>query len=99
MRPSPEQLGYDVSTGKTGNEQGTVWAPGRGKPNRTKPTPMPVDDPKRIFSLTEKANDFMTQQVKAGKPFYMQLSHYAVHKRLQSLPETLAKYEAKPKGK
>ena len=99
MRPSPEQLGYDVSTGKTGNEQGTVWAPGRGKPNRTKPIPMPVDDPKRIFSLTEKANDFMAQQVKAGKPFYMQLSHYAVHKRLQSRPETLAKYEAKPKGK
>jgi arylsulfatase A len=98
MKPSPEQLGYDVSTGKTGNGQGTFLALGRRKPRR-KPIRLPVDDPKRIFSLTKKANAFMTKEVKAGKPFYLQLSHYAVHQKLLSRPATLAKYEAKPKGK
>ena len=29
-----------------------------------------------MFSVTEKAIGFMNEQVKAGKPFYLQISHY-----------------------
>ncbi|MDE0826440.1 MAG: sulfatase-like hydrolase/transferase, partial [Akkermansiaceae bacterium] len=52
-----------------------------------------------FFSLSRKACDFLEEQVKADKPFYLQLSHYAVHKQLQSLAETQAKYEMKKRGK
>ena len=38
-------------------------------------------------------------QAAAQNPFYLQISHYAVHVRLQALKETEAKYEKKPRGK
>ncbi len=52
-------------------------------------------DPKYIFSLTSKANSFMEEQVKAGKPFYLQLSHFADHLNYEALPETVEKYKTK----
>ncbi|MFC1600846.1 sulfatase [Candidatus Sumerlaeota bacterium] len=96
--PHPDEVGYDVNTGATGNAEGNMLKLGDRK-NGVKPTPLPPDDPKRIFSLSRKACDFMSEQVEAGKPFYLQLSHYAVHKRLQSLAATQAKYEKKKRGK
>ena len=35
----------------------------------------------------------MEKQVKAGKPFFLQISHYANHLGYQALPETIKKYE------
>ena len=96
MKSPPEKFGYDVTTGHTGNAQGSVLT---RRTKTAKPVKLPVDDPKRIFSLTKKANEFMAKEVKAGKPFYMQVSHYAVHKRLMSLPKTLEKYKAKKAGR
>ncbi|MBT7066371.1 MAG: sulfatase-like hydrolase/transferase [Verrucomicrobia bacterium] len=96
MKSPPEELGYDVTTGHTGNRQGTLLAP---RTETTKAVPLPADDPKRIFSLTKKANDFMAKEVKAGRPFYMQVSHYAVHVKLMSLANTQKKYEAKKAGR
>ncbi len=76
---SPDELGYDVHDGPTGNGEG----------NRdTDP-----DDPKRIFSLSRRANEFMESQVQAGKPFFLQISHYADHLAYRALSETVAKYE------
>jgi len=86
IKPSPEDLGYDVSDGSTDNPDGN------GKD-------IPDDDPKKIFSLTRRANEFMEQQVREKKPFYLQISHYAVHLRLMSLAKTLKKYEGKTRGK
>ena len=40
------------------------------------------DDPKRVFSLTNRAIDFMQKSVKEERPFFIQISHYAVHSDL-----------------
>jgi len=88
----PEDAGYDVTDGATNNFHGD-WRALDDK------RPLPADDPKRIFSLTRRANKFMQQQVEAGRPFYMQVSHYAVHVNLFALKETIAKYEKLLGGK
>ena len=46
-------------------------------------------------TLTEHATDFMKRHKDA--PFFVFLSHYAVHIPLQAKQELIAKYEAKPK--
>lgn len=51
------------------------------------------DNPKRIFSLTDAACDFMEQN--RERPFFVYLSHYAIHTSLQARPETLKKFKAK----
>lgn len=56
-------------------------------------------DPKRIFDLTRRANRFMEEQVKAGYPFFLQISHYANHMRYDALPETIEKYKTNHVGK
>jgi arylsulfatase A len=96
--PHPDEVGYDVHTGATDNPEGNVLKR-RNRVTKENGIPLPPDDPKRIFSLSRKACDFMEEQVEEGKPFYLQLSHYAVHKQLQSLAETQAKYEKKKRGK
>lgn len=77
MLPSPAELGYDFSDGMTHNKDGDSSDP---------------LDPKRIDSLTGKAENFMEQQVENGKPFFLQLSHYADHLTFQARRETLEKY-------
>jgi arylsulfatase A len=74
---TPASMGYDVSDGITRNEDGESSDP---------------EDPKRSFSLTRRANEFMETQVKEGRPFFIQLSYYAVHPQAQALESTVAKY-------
>jgi arylsulfatase A len=74
----PEQLGYDVSDGITQNEDGDSPDP---------------KDPKRLFSMTRRANEFIEQQVHQKHPFFLQLSYYAVHNQPQALESTLKKYQ------
>lgn len=86
----PAAAGYDVTDGKNnGNGPGDFQDDGK--------TPLPKDDPKRIFSLSNLTNDFMREQVEAGKPFYVQLSHYAMHIWHDSLQETRDKYKKLPR--
>ena len=87
---SPEAAGFDVSDGNTDNFHGD-WRAIDDK------RPLPEDDPKRIFSVTRRAGDFMTQQVATGRPFYLRISHYAVHVGHQSLPQTRDKYRNLPR--
>ncbi len=54
--------------------------------------------PKDVFGLTERAIAFMTEQTKAGTPFYLQLSHYAVHTPVETLEASKAKFSAMKKG-
>jgi len=56
-------------------------------------------DPKYIFDETNKGIAFMRRQAKADKPFYLKVSHFAVHLPMQHRPETLIKYENKDKGR
>ena len=90
---SPQHAGYDVSDGNTNNGAGD-WEYGKTR------KPLPADDPKRIFSITKRATAFMEKCVKDARPFYMQLSHYAVHVQHFARRETIAKYlKAKPGAK
>ena len=93
---APEHLGYDESDGNTRN---TVGSEGTGFSKVDKWTRYGVtDDPKRIFSITERAGDFMKRASDAGRPFYVQLSHYAVHVDMQTRRASLEGCEARPRG-
>lgn len=60
-RVSPNQHGFDESDGPTGNG---------GPDNVSDP------NPKQALAMTAEGISFIERQVKAGKPFYLQLSHY-----------------------
>jgi arylsulfatase A-like enzyme len=81
----PEKFGYDESDGPTGNREGGMR------------TNLP-DDPKKTFSITRKAIGFMQEQVKAGHPFYLQVSYFATHSPNQSRPATREELRNTPKG-
>ncbi|MEE8451837.1 MAG: sulfatase [Thermoguttaceae bacterium] len=83
---TPEEAGFDVSDGRTDNWHGD-WRTVDGHKET-----LPEDDPKRIFSVTQRANAFMEKQVETGRPFYMRISHYAVHVGHDALKETVEKY-------
>ncbi|MCX6326925.1 MAG: sulfatase [Bacteroidia bacterium] len=90
----PEDLGYDESDGNTGNSNGDM--------NSTKDTKWTDfflnNDPKRIETITARALNFMSRQVKTGHPFFLQVSHYATHVDMQTTEETYNKYLQKKKG-
>lgn len=69
-RPTPEKMGYDESDGDTGN--GTGGGKGSGGPAA-------AADPKLIDHITGRACGFIARQAEAGRPFYVQVSHYSVH--------------------
>ena len=81
----PEAHGFDAGDGSTSNAQG-------GKKNNL------PNDPKRCYSITKRAIDWMKKQSAVEKPFYLQVSHYATHLPLQARPETLSRFEAAPSG-
>ncbi|MCF8380408.1 MAG: sulfatase [Bacteroidales bacterium] len=80
---TPEEMGYDFSDGltsnATGGSKGADW-------------PAAVADPKLIFDLTERSCKFMEEQVTKGNPFYLQVSHYAVHLGMFYTQESIDKY-------
>jgi len=73
----PGALGYDVHDGMTNNRAGgfvddaSQW---HGSVD---------DDAKRVDSLTRRAIDFLEDAVARDQPFYLQLSHYAVHSNIE----------------
>lgn len=81
--------GYDVTDFNhkhpNGNAHGDWWEPAYK-------TPIPEDDPKRVFSLAETARGFLQQRGKDRQPFFMMVSHYALHVRNVSLKSTREKY-------
>ncbi len=85
LSQSQTELGFDSDDGWiTQNQDGESSDP---------------QNPKRMFELTSKGNEFMQESVAAGRPFYLQLWHYAVHGPNQSLPETLDAWRARPGGR
>lgn len=81
---NPGDHGYDVHDGPSGNR-------GTGHD--------PETNPKDAFGITERASAFMEKSVADGKPFYAQLSHYAVHGPIEALAKTTEKYAALTPGK
>ncbi len=74
-RVSPKQHGYDETDGANNN----------GGPENVE-TP----NPKQALAITKQGVDFMARQAKAGKPFYLQVCHYAPRGENGVRPETLA---------
>jgi len=53
---------------------------------------------KDIFGITSRAREFMKESIAEGKPFYVQLSHYATHLSLVSQKETYKYFKSKKQG-
>ena len=80
--PGPSATGlefYDANDGAVSNNGGNVDEP---------------DNPKDIFGITRRAVAFIEESVNAGKPFYMQLSHFAPHVAARALEETIEKWQS-----
>lgn len=56
------------------------------------------DDPKKMLDLTNKGITFMQEAVAANEPFYLQLSHYAVHTLVETTQASQDYFTAKPSG-
>lgn len=91
MRGDPGDEGYVLHDGDTSNDPGNTLPK---EANQRIPDDMV--DPKLMFSVTEKAIGFMEDQVKAKHPFYLQISHYAMHEGRECLPATREKYARHP---
>jgi arylsulfatase A-like enzyme len=81
----PASHGFDVSDGPTGNREGSQGSTVN-------------DDPKRAFSITQRACDFLTETSESDRPFYCQVSHYAVHASIQHRAFTLQEQESREPG-
>ena len=86
----PAKHGYDESDGDTDNKTFRPIDPATGEKSKVS------EDPKFMFSITRRSIDFMQRQATAGKPFFVQLSHYANHGQYQARQATLTKYEQNP---
>lgn len=87
----PEHHGFDLNRG--GCDKGQP--PSYFSPYRI---PTLEDGPRGEYltdRLTEESLKFI--QENKGRPFYLYLPHYSVHRPLQAPPELVAKYEAKIK--
>lgn len=92
MISTPEQCGYDASDGMTGNSTGSPGGQGQ-----TRFTDAVREDPKLITTLTKRATDFIAAQAQTKRPFYLQLSHYALHRQVQASNATNDQWLAGPK--
>lgn len=81
MRGDPGDEGYMAHDGDLDNKPGNQRIP---------------DDPKLMFSITRSSIAFMEKQVQAKQPFYLQISHFAMHEGRECLPETRKKYAQHP---
>lgn len=61
----------DANDGATDNTQGSTGS----TPSNT--------DPKRAYSITDRALGYLNSRATNGTPFYLQVSHYAVHENTQ----------------
>ncbi|MFZ4595560.1 MAG: sulfatase [Verrucomicrobiaceae bacterium] len=80
----PEAHGYDVSDGDTGNRDADQHV-----------DPNPVD----IFGMNARAEAFLKKQAAARRPFYLQMSYYALHLPENALKTTRVFYETQTPGR
>jgi arylsulfatase A-like enzyme len=94
MDSNPKILGYDKSDGATKNKQGGF----NYDSNKLQWSNNFDEDPKKIFSITQRAIHFITKNHKNKNPFFLQISHYAIHSNLIMRKETFEKYNNKKAG-
>lgn len=76
----PAAHGFDESDGNTSNSDGDTG------------NTVAQSDPKRIFEITNKAINFIQSAKNDSVPFYVQLSHYAVHTAIEAQQATIDLY-------
>lgn len=81
----PTEQGFDVSFDSFG--EGPV--PEGTESNRAGPP----QDPKGVYTLTDRACAFMAERREG--PFFVYLAHHAIHSPLQGRPESIARFLAK----
>lgn len=86
---TPEEMGYDLSDGATGNGEGG---------SRDSGGPRTAADPKLISHITERACQAILDAHQQSRPFYVQISHYAVHLDIVYKQETLDRVKQREKG-
>ncbi len=74
-RSDPKACGFTVSDGANSNQ-----GPERGV----------APNPKQATEITDRGIAFIREQVKAGRPFYLQLDHYGFGAEEEATPEALA---------
>ena len=89
---NPSVLGYDISDGPTKNKHGNF------DNNKSQWKNVIKKDPKNIFSLTDKAIQFIDTCSEKKIPFFLQISHYAVHSNIESKSKSYTHFKEKPKG-
>ena len=103
----PLQIGFDVniggsSIGHPGSYYGE-WGYGHIKGQRSRAVPdLEKYHHTKTFlteALTIEAMAQMEKAVKEGKPFYLNMAHYAVHAPFQKDPRFIARYNDPSKGK
>ncbi|MEM9400482.1 MAG: sulfatase-like hydrolase/transferase [Verrucomicrobiota bacterium] len=85
----PGAEGYLEHDGATNNRPGETIGGSRK-------IPTDITNPKRIPEITDKTLNFMDTSVAEGKPFYIQLSHYAAHYSAECFPESRALFQQDP---
>lgn len=91
-----ETIGYDVTDeleehGDNGNFHGDYIS-------LKDRSPLPPDNPKRMASLKKSSVDFIRQH-SGRRPFFMMVSHYAVHVPHAARADLIEKYRMLPRGK
>jgi arylsulfatase A-like enzyme len=82
-RSGPGEHGFEVHDGATANDGPGAFA----DPN-----------PKDVFGLTQRAIEFVRAQSAAGRPFFLQLSHYALHEPFEALQTSRQRFSALSAG-
>ncbi|HEX8911698.1 MAG TPA: sulfatase-like hydrolase/transferase [Humisphaera sp.] len=82
-RADPRTHGFDESDGATSNA-----GPGNNR------NPNPTEG----YGMADRGAAFVARQVAAGRPFYLQISHYAGRSAADALAETLAGVKARARG-
>ena len=75
----PAQHGFDRGDGETGNEDGNQGG-------------LIQANPRKIFSITDSACAFMADAARLGRPFYVQVSHHAPRKPIETRQATLSEW-------
>ena len=95
MDSTPESIGYDLSDGATKNKDGVF----NYNSNKLQWSYNESVDPKKIFSITERAIDFIEKNNEKNTPFFLQISHYAIHSDILARSSTYNKFKDKKPGK
>ena len=94
MDSTPENIGYDKSDGPTKNKDGVF----NYNSNKLQWSNNESSDPKKIFSITKRAINFIEENNLNNTPFFLQISHYAIHSDIVARKETYQKFKNKNLG-